>query len=99
MGPKKLAARAAAHRDAIAAARAAGYTWAELAARLGAPSAGAMRKALARAGRYKPERQLPLPEPAALTPSASPAPRPAPRTNSSGFGEKPRQMFKFDDDK
>ncbi len=31
MAPKKLAARAAAHREAILAARAEGYSWAEIA--------------------------------------------------------------------
>ena len=64
--PRKLAARAAAHREAILAARAEGYSWAEIAERLGATSGDAMRKAFERSARYTASRQLPLPEPAVV---------------------------------
>ena len=76
-GPKNLAARAAAYLEAITAARAAGYSWAEIAQRIGAPSAEATRKAVARAGRYKPVEQLPLPEPELPEPGQPPQPAPA----------------------
>ena len=66
MTPKKIAARAAAHREAILAARAEGYSWTEIAERLGATSGDAMRKAFERSARYTASRQLPLPEPAVV---------------------------------
>ncbi|MHB8257640.1 MAG: hypothetical protein ACYDHY_12235 [Acidiferrobacterales bacterium] len=74
VAPKKLAARAAAHREAILAARAEGYSWAEIAERLAATSGDAMRKAFERSARYTPSRQLPLPEPAVVPAAPAAAP-------------------------
>ena len=61
MEPKRLAARAAVHLNAIKAARQAGYLWQEIATRLGVPSGTALRRVCERARKYQPERQLPLP--------------------------------------
>ncbi|MHB8580518.1 MAG: hypothetical protein ACYDA4_11765 [Ignavibacteriaceae bacterium] len=75
VAPKKLAARAAAHREAILAARSEGYSWAEIAERLAATSGDAMRKAFERSDRYTASQQWPLPEPAVVpaAPASSPA--------------------------
>ncbi len=86
VAPKKLAARAAAHREAILAARAEGYSWAEIAERLGATSGDAMRKAFERSARYTASRQWPLPEPAVVP--AAPGPGPAARTTSGAAPDK-----------
>lgn len=60
--PTRLTARVAPFRDAIAAARAAGYTWADLARALGVANATSLRRAWARCGRYQIEQQS-LPDP------------------------------------
>ncbi|MHB1529948.1 MAG: hypothetical protein ACYCXT_11055 [Acidiferrobacteraceae bacterium] len=78
MEPKRLTARCAQYIDALTNARACGITWGELAAVLGACSAGAARKAFERAqkgiecGLYRPL-QKPLPEPTQTTTTALPA--------------------------
>lgn len=65
---RRLMARAAEHRDAITAARMAGWTWTEIGERLGV-SGEAMRRAHARAqaamqsGKLVPLEQTPLPDP------------------------------------
>ena len=67
MDLKRLTARVAGHIEAIEVAKKAGMTWDELAALFKAPSAEALRKAVARArqgmvkGRLVPIEQLPLP--------------------------------------
>ena len=83
MTPKKIAARAAAHREAILAARAEGYSWAEIAERLGATSGDAMRKAFERSARYTASRQLPLPEPAVVPATPVPTTPGAPQDKST----------------
>jgi hypothetical protein len=79
---KRLQARAARHLEAVAAARQAGMTWAEIGERLEMPGEAA-RKAFARAkaamqsGRLTPLEQAPLPEPPDPPPSVTQSPRAA----------------------
>ena len=87
---RRLTARVAEHRDAIAAARLAGWTWTEIGERIGV-SGEAARRAHARAlaamqvGRLVPLEQIPLPEPASATPAPPAAqPKPAPFGRSDG---------------
>ena len=97
MEPKRLAARAAAHLDAIEAARQAGFSWNEIAIRLGVPGGTALRRAVGRAGKYRAEQQMPLPDlPAqpAGTPSSAPPTTPGavqdkPATPASGNQKRP----------
>lgn len=95
MSLRRLMARAAGHRDAITAARMAGWTWTEIGERLGV-SGEAMRRAYSRAqaamqvGRLVPLEQTPLPEPA--PPIATPVPptakpKPAPSLSEPLAGE------------
>ena len=59
--PTRLTARIAPFRDAITVARAAGYTWVDLAHALGVANATSLRRAWARCGKYQTE-QAPLPQ-------------------------------------
>ena len=64
--PTRLTARVAPFRDAIAAARAAGYTWVDLARVLDVANATSLRRAWAQCGKYQAE-QAPLPQQAVTT--------------------------------
>ena len=93
---RRLTARVAEHRDAIAAARLAGWTWTEIGERIGV-SGEAARRAHARAlaamqsGKLVPLEQTPLPElpepiPAPVAP-VSPTARPKPFEPAVGADE------------
>jgi hypothetical protein len=58
--PSRLSARVAPFRDAIAAARLAGFTWPDLARALATTNPTSLRRAWARCGRYQAD-QVPLP--------------------------------------
>ncbi len=81
----RMTARVAPHIDAIKKARAAGLTWGDIAARLGAPGQAARVRWAVLHCRYQAE-QIPLPEPAARpsTTTTQPASQAPPRTQVAG---------------
>jgi hypothetical protein len=98
MQMKRLMARMACHREAIALARQAGMTWAEIGERIGVPGEAA-RKAYARAqaaiqaGRLTPLEQTPLPDPqaAATVRTVKPYTPPGSLTSESHPQERPER--------
>lgn len=101
MEPEKLTPRIAQHLEAIAAARARGVTWREIATTVGARDARAARRACRRAqlgqekGRYRCE-QKDLPQPSQPKTALRTHP-PSASAASTEIGNRPKNTFNFDD--